>query len=60
MADKKNENKQPTEYRSLNIRLDSGVYDEFEAFCSKYGMSKTGATEVAIRRYMEFMNSPQK
>lgn len=60
MADKKNENKQPTGYKNLNIRLNSSVYDEFEAFCSEYGMSKTGATEVAIKRYMDAMNNLQK
>ena len=40
-------------YRYLNIRLDADLYKEFELFCSNYGMSKTGATEVAIKRYMD-------
>ena len=49
----KNKPKKQHAYRYLNIRLDADLYEEFELFCSNYGMSKTGATEVAIKRYMD-------
>ena len=44
------------ENRFLNIRLSSETYDKFEAFCKKYGMSKTGAVEAAILRYIELID----
>lgn len=33
--------------------IDRRFYEKFSAFCEKYGMSKTGATEKAIQMYME-------
>lgn len=37
----------------MNVSLDRRFYEKFSAFCEKYGMSKTGATEKAIQMYME-------
>ena len=39
--------------RYMNVSLDRRFYEKFFAFCEKYGMSKTGATEKAIQMYME-------
>lgn len=39
--------------RYMNVSLDCRFYEKFSAFCEKYGMSKTGATEKAIQMYME-------
>ena len=32
--------------------MDKALHEEFEAFCKAHGMSKVGATEQAIRQYM--------
>ena len=39
--------------RYMNVSLDCRFYEKFSAFCEKYDMSKTGATEKAIQMYME-------
>ena len=36
--------------------MDKALHEEFEAFCKAHGMSKVGATEQAIRQYMDKMN----
>lgn len=35
--------------------MDKTLHEEFEQFCKDMGMSKTGATENAIRMYMDKM-----
>lgn len=49
------DNKKDIKY--LNVCLDRALHEEFEQFCKKYGMSKTGATEKALRMYMDRVNS---
>ena len=39
----------------LNVCMDKQLHEKFEIFCKNMGMSKTGATENAIRMYMEKM-----
>lgn len=45
------------EIKYLNVCLDKTLHEEFEQFCNNYGMSKTGATEKALRMYMDKFNS---
>lgn len=45
------------EIKYLNVCLDKTLHKEFEQFCNNYGMSKTGATEKALRMYMDKFNS---
>ena len=45
------------EIRYLNVCLDKKLHDEFEEFCKKMGMSKTGACERALRMFMDKVNS---
>ena len=40
----------------LNVCIDKELHLEFEAFCKDMGMSKTGATEKALRMYMDKIN----
>ncbi len=44
------------EIKYLNVCMDKTLHEEFEQFCKKHGMSKVGATEQAIRQYMDTMN----
>lgn len=44
------------EIKYLNVCMDKALHEEFEAFCKAHGMSKVGATEQAIRQYMDKMN----
>lgn len=44
------------EIKYLNICMDKGLHEEFEEFCKAHGMSKVGATETAIRQYMDRIN----
>lgn len=37
----------------LNVCMERELHEEFEAFCEEFGLSKTGATENAIRMYMD-------
>lgn len=39
---------------------DTSIYEDFEQFCKDMGMSKTGATENAIRMYMDKMKKAVK
>ena len=41
------------EIKYLNVCMDKTLHEEFEQFCKDMGMSKTGATENAIRMYMD-------
>ena len=41
------------EIKNLNVCMDKSLHEEFEQFCKNMGMSKTGATEKAIRMYMD-------
>lgn len=43
------------EIKYLNVCMDKTLHEEFEQFCKDMGMSKTGATENAIRMYMDKM-----
>ena len=45
---------------NLNVCMDKALHEEFEAFCKAHGMSKVGATEQAIRQYMDKMNKALK
>ena len=49
----KTNNKKEIKY--LNVCMDKSLHEEFEQFCKDMGMSKTGATENAIRMYMDKM-----
>ena len=40
--------------------LSVALHEEFEQFCKAHGMSKVGATEQAIRQYMDKMNKALK
>ncbi len=51
---KKNNDKKEIKY--LNVCMDKSLHEEFEQFCKDMGMSKTGATEQAIRQYMDKVN----
>ena len=55
---KKKNNKKEIKY--LNVCMDKVLHEEFEAFCKAHGMSKVGATEQAIRQYMDKMNKALK
>ncbi len=44
------------EIKYLNICMEKSLHEEFEAFCKTNGMSKVGATETAIRQYMDKIN----
>ena len=44
------------EIKYLNVCMDKVLHEEFEEFCKTYGMSKVGATEQAIRQYMDKIN----
>lgn len=39
--------------RYLNVCMSRELHDKFEKFCKAYGMSKVGATEQAIKLYMD-------
>ena len=54
----KDNNKKEIKY--LNVCMDKALHEEFEAFCKAHGMSKVGATEQAIRQYMDKMNKAFK
>lgn len=47
--------KQNKEIKYLNVCMDKKLHEEFEQFCKDMGQSKTGATEKAIRMYMDTM-----
>lgn len=55
---KKNNDKKEIKY--LNVCMDKSLHEEFEQFCKDMGMSKTGATENAIRMYMDKMKKAVK
>ena len=48
------------EIKYLNVCMDKSLHEEFEKFCKEMGMSKTGATENAIRMYMDRMKQVMK
>ena len=48
------------EIKYLNVCIDKNLHEEFEQFCKAHGMSKVGATEQAIRQYMDKMNKALK
>ncbi len=48
------------EIKYLNVCMDKTLHEEFEAFCKAHGMSKVGATETAIRQYMDKINKVLK
>ncbi len=52
------QNKKDIKY--LNVCMSRALHEEFEKFCKAMGMSKTGATENAIRMYMDRMNEAVK
>ena len=54
----KTNNKKEIKY--LNVCMDKSLHEEFEQFCKDMGMSKTGATENAIRMYMDKVNKALK
>lgn len=37
----------------LNVHIDRTIYEQFDAFCKKYGYTKTSATERAIAMYIQ-------
>lgn len=45
------------EIKYLNVCMDKALYEELDQFCKKYGMSKVGVTETAIRLYMKRINN---
>lgn len=45
------------EIKYLNVCMDKALHEEFEKFCKTYGMSKVGATEMAIRLFMDKINN---
>ena len=44
----------------LNVCIDRSIHEEFEEFCKDMGMSKTGATEKALRMYMDKVKRAMK
>ena len=48
------------EIKYLNVCMDKALHEEFEEFCKTYGMSKVGATEQAIRQYMDKINAAMR
>lgn len=52
--------KDKKEIHYLNVCMEKSLYEEFDQFCKRYGMSKVGATEQAIRQYMDKMNKALK
>lgn len=40
----------------LNVCLDRPLHQEFDDFCKRVGMTKTGAVEKALRMYMDTIN----
>ena len=54
----KRDNKKEIKY--LNVCMDKALHEEFEVFCKTHGMSKVGATETAIRQYMDKINKALK
>ena len=44
----------------LNVCMDKYLHEEFEIFCKAHGMTKVGATEQAIREYMDKINNALK
>ena len=46
--------------RYLNVCMNKILHEEFKAFCKAHDMSKVGATEQAIRQYMDKMNKALK
>lgn len=52
--------KDKKEIHYLNVCMEKSLYEEFGQFCKRYGMSKVGATEQAIRQYMDKMNKALK
>ena len=58
VTDMKDNNKKEIKY--LNVCMDKSLHEEFEVFCKAHWMSKVGATEQAIRQYMDKMNKALK
>lgn len=48
------------EIKYLNVCMDKSLHEEFEQFCKAHGMNKVGATEQAIKQYMDKMNKALK
>lgn len=46
-------NKPKKEGKYLNIFMDKEVYEELEKFCNDTGISKTGATERALKSWLK-------
>ena len=42
--------------KRVYVCMYKALHEEFEAFCKAHGMSKVGATEQAIRQYMDKIN----
>jgi hypothetical protein len=40
----------------LNVHIEYSLYERFDAFCKKYGYTKTGAVERAIASFMDEIN----
>lgn len=38
--------------KSLNVSITKDLFIQFDAFCKVNGMSKTGATEIALKEFM--------
>lgn len=48
-----NTTKKKKDIKYLNVCMDRELHEEFEDFCEEFGLSKTGATENAVRLYMD-------
>lgn len=51
---------QKKDAKYLNVHITRKLYDAFDAFCKKYGQSKTAATELALRMYMTDIETKMK
>lgn len=48
------------EFHPLNVGIETSVYDQLSAFCTKTGFSKTAVVENALRAYIPRMESAIK
>lgn len=44
------------DWKYMTVCLDKSLLAEFDKFCKDHSMTKTGATEQALRQYMDTMN----
>ena len=49
--------RQKKDAKYLNVHIERKIFDRFNEFCKKNGQSKTAATELALKRYMDEMES---